>query len=246
MRWIMLVLLGLVSVTYAIPPPLPAHSEPPPYRHPPPSYDDAVASMPPSYYSGNPGSTPSLYQVSMIVEYGYMKSIDRAATRMFRSKCEPTRRSRILSMFRSTPPAHQKLKEEIGEWSRQFIEHRIFGEILGMNAQLSPSGDQVYYDHIRRLRFQIVTSDIPVAVVYRAYVVPNSFDLHSLVGHEAEPQFVHKATTPCVVELDFNDEFVVVQFKPHPNDPSHDFHFVIELGGSDRRLLQQCDELVDE
>ncbi|KAJ3757194.1 hypothetical protein EV360DRAFT_71353 [Lentinula raphanica] len=138
------------------------------------------------------------------------------------------------------------MQSEVRRWATNFIEQRLFKEVLGVTATIHPpDGENIfpYFWHHpgQKWYFAIRSSTIVVLESDKKGFVTDSVSVITFMRYELN----RMAATPSIVEVAFNDrlQYALISFKNNfrHSEGREDHGLVIELNNDDRDLFRRCD-----
>ncbi|KAJ3764853.1 hypothetical protein FB446DRAFT_530681 [Lentinula raphanica] len=134
---------------------------------------------------------------------------------------------------------NRALNEEIQDWVKDLIEHRIFKAALGVTVELRRTGN--VYDYVgnpRRFQFKLRTRDLSV-VVHNEDWYQGIVTSKLLLTTKDEP--ISATLTPCIVEVQFRGAVAAVIFKNNRRYHVADTVLGIRLTNKDMDLFRKFD-----
>ncbi|KAJ3770902.1 hypothetical protein FB446DRAFT_131175 [Lentinula raphanica] len=141
---------------------------------------------------------------------------------------------------------NKDLSTEAHEWSKEFIEERVFKQALGLTAKLyeHPEGGPVYNtfrDHPRYFRFRIwEPRDMSLVVIHGGREMPALTPANLPI----EQHFLSKTSLRSLVSVYVGDKWALLVFHGRTINPSDNPTLVIPLNDKDRDFLKRCDDYI--
>ncbi|KAJ3820030.1 hypothetical protein EV361DRAFT_952128 [Lentinula raphanica] len=136
---------------------------------------------------------------------------------------------------------NRALNEEIQDWVKDLIEHRIFKAALGVTVELRRTGN--VYDYVgnpRRFQFKLRTRDLSV-VVHNEDWYQGIVTSKLLLTGTTEDEPISATQTPCIVEVQFRGAVAAVIFKNDERYHVSDTVLGIRLTNKDMDLFRRFD-----